>query len=244
MCAAFLSVIGFGVAPSAANLINLIQNGSFEDSNLPILKPNGEFGTLVWRAAHGITPNLPHWRVTDLVDGKMAWYAHKNSADVKNTGPGTTQHGDYCYNIMQTDTLDQSFPVKAGWRYDVSFWEAARHIGYGYNPPPWESLYMKLTASSGTLTDLGIGTLPLTGSGTNVLTGIANAPKHNWFNWTCSFIPSADTTVNIMFGCHTKWEEGAYLDNVWITEIPEPSTLALLAGGLVGLLCYAWKKRR
>jgi len=26
--------------------------------------------------------------------------------------------------------------------------------------------------------------------------------------------------------------------------IPEPSTLALLAGGLVGLLCYAWRKRR
>jgi len=26
--------------------------------------------------------------------------------------------------------------------------------------------------------------------------------------------------------------------------IPEPSTLALLAGGLLGLLCYAWRKRR
>jgi len=25
---------------------------------------------------------------------------------------------------------------------------------------------------------------------------------------------------------------------------PEPSTLALLAAGLAGLLCYAWRKRR
>jgi len=28
------------------------------------------------------------------------------------------------------------------------------------------------------------------------------------------------------------------------TEIPEPGTLAMLAGGLLGLLCYAWRKRK
>ncbi len=28
------------------------------------------------------------------------------------------------------------------------------------------------------------------------------------------------------------------------TTIPEPGTLALLAAGLAGLLCYAWRKRR
>ncbi|MCD4726183.1 MAG: PEP-CTERM sorting domain-containing protein [Pirellulales bacterium] len=26
--------------------------------------------------------------------------------------------------------------------------------------------------------------------------------------------------------------------------IPEPGTLALLATGLIGLLCYAWRKRK
>lgn len=34
------------------------------------------------------------------------------------------------------------------------------------------------------------------------------------------------------------------LDNIRVEKIPEPSTIALLAGGLVGLLCYAWRKRR
>jgi len=29
-----------------------------------------------------------------------------------------------------------------------------------------------------------------------------------------------------------------------LTVVPEPSALALLAGGLLGLLCYAWRKRK
>jgi hypothetical protein len=31
---------------------------------------------------------------------------------------------------------------------------------------------------------------------------------------------------------------------VYTTAIPEPGTLALLAAGLIGLLCYAWRKRK
>ena len=36
----------------------------------------------------------------------------------------------------------------------------------------------------------------------------------------------------------------AFLDKVSVTGTPEPGTLALLAAGLAGLLCYAWRKRR
>jgi len=36
-----------------------------------------------------------------------------------------------------------------------------------------------------------------------------------------------------------------YYDNFrLVNPIPEPSTLALLAAGMIGLLCYAWRKRR
>ncbi len=29
-----------------------------------------------------------------------------------------------------------------------------------------------------------------------------------------------------------------------VVGVPEPGTLALLAAGLIGLLCYAWRKRK
>ncbi len=35
-----------------------------------------------------------------------------------------------------------------------------------------------------------------------------------------------------------------YIDNLTISTIPEPSTLLILASGLIGLLAYAWRKHR
>jgi hypothetical protein len=41
---------------------------------------------------------------------------------------------------------------------------------------------------------------------------------------------------------------GTVVDNVRVTATPtatpEPSTLVLLASGLIGLLAYAWRKRK
>jgi hypothetical protein len=37
---------------------------------------------------------------------------------------------------------------------------------------------------------------------------------------------------------------GSRIDNLVCRTIPEPSTMALLACGLIGLLAYAWRKRR
>jgi hypothetical protein len=38
--------------------------------------------------------------------------------------------------------------------------------------------------------------------------------------------------------------DGVSFDNVVVTQTPEPGTIALLVNGLLGLLAYAWRKRR
>lgn len=45
------------------------------------------------------------------------------------------------------------------------------------------------------------------------------------------------------FSRDTGWRASA-IDNVSIVSVPEPSTIALLTGALIGLLAYAWRKRK
>jgi hypothetical protein len=49
--------------------------------------------------------------------------------------------------------------------------------------------------------------------------------------------------VYIARGEHSTHTTCWYVDNVRFSVVPEPGTLALLASGLIGLLCYAWRKR-
>ncbi|MBU4273300.1 MAG: PEP-CTERM sorting domain-containing protein [Planctomycetes bacterium] len=57
---------------------------------------------------------------------------------------------------------------------------------------------------------------------------------------------AAGTHTLSFVGTEVAWGADARtsIDAVSITTIPEPSALALLATGLVGLLCYAWRKRK
>ena len=58
--------------------------------------------------------------------------------------------------------------------------------------------------------------------------------------------PSSFGNYYFNIGCRQAGSMGftGYIDNMTIESIPEPGTLALVTTGMLGLLCYAWRKRR
>jgi hypothetical protein len=127
-------------------------------------------------------------------------------------------------NTVYTLTLDVG-AVKAG--YD-----------YGYTEP---------------MLQVGVGST----YNTNVMTLVSSstpAPVNNsvgdWKAWSYTFqtgatVPSGNVRVDI----HMEWP-GYYslaaIDNIQLTATatPEPSTALLFGSALLGLVCYAWQKRR
>jgi hypothetical protein len=64
--------------------------------------------------------------------------------------------------------------------------------------------------------------------------------SYTFSNWS----PTSTVYVALGESMHSGGTVTAVVDNFQIEGVPEPGTLALLAAGLAGLLCYAWRKRR
>jgi hypothetical protein len=145
------------------------------------------------------------------------------------------------------------------------------YVETGYQSPP-EYNYLAVTNSAGSFTqqfstvtagltynmsyDLGGGSLGggVAGlyydNGTSWVPLIANAPttggSSDWYHFDLSFTaedgqPYVGQPIAARMKPVSNW---MCMDNVVVTITPEPGAIVMLGIGVIGLLCYAWKKRR
>ena len=149
---------------------------------------------------------------------RFGWYMKGEGT----SGWPKAHDGDYLLDFTERGiTIKQSFSVTAGLECTASFWQLQRSTT--------ATMAAAVTLDAGGYT----GSLGLT----------TNAGDAVWTQYTFAFTPDTTTTATLSFHGLAQ-STGVFMDDVSVTAIPEPGTLALLATGLLGLLCYAWRKRR
>lgn len=197
---------------AAASPVNLVVNGSFESNVLG----NGQ-----WKVFNAASNNSTATKQT--LDG---WNLVSGSGiELRRDVAGAAHDGRQFVELdsFGNSAMSQSFAnLSEGVEYELSFWYSPR---------------AGVAADSNGLQVLWNGQLvsALTGNGVGL-----NA--HQWVEYR--FDVFAQQGLNTLgfasFGRNDSY--GASLDNVSLTQaVPEPTSLALLSGGLLGL---GWARRR
>lgn len=127
----------------------------------------------------------------------------------------------------------------AGSSYTMSFATLDRSGNQGFS-------YNGRTAQIDLVYYDGSSWMSLTGAPATVTGSGANT----WFaasgNWTLASSPGSYQLGMLISFVGAAVHQQFYINNLQLsgTVVPEPSTLAMLAAGLIGLLCYAWRKRK
>jgi len=203
---------------------NLILNGGFENSAIghgaswdigPWSQGGGESNRIIdGLASEGGSPN-ENWIVYPL-EGLREYRLQGSSAD---------------YYIEQTIALP------AG-DYALSAWFAGRN-NYSVNYLVTSTVALELRNSGGTVITPGASSTPaIPEHGGGSQTG-------HWVNWTRDYssLAAGDYTVRVTKGSSGVFQQG-WVDDVSLTLIPEPSTIAMATIGLLALGLYGRRRWR
>ncbi len=159
-----------------------------------------------------------------------------------STGMGSPNTSDANYNTLLSGAVDTSLGqggnftfggLTPGSTYEIELWaEDTHNLGYRQ----WENFYV----GSGTSETPAV-TYPSDGSDNTYSLNSYNGPNGNWITGT--FVANATTEELSMY----TWSSGSgdqqgQVNLMMVWTVPEPSTLALLAGG--GLLTLLRLRRR
>jgi len=195
-------------------------------------------------------PGTGNWNNIVLTVSSSSWSVYMNGAllrtlsggnGIPNTAAPLTigaglqnGSGTYCgSNTMIDDTGIFSSVLSAGQLRGIytapTFFTAAAGANL-YSLGEMNTLYTTTYATKDAVTGTSIGTLTWKYDGSLNVTG--HSVGDTWSDGSGDHIYLSATGG-----------AGSVPDGL-TAAIPEPGTLALLAAGLIGLLCYAWRKRR
>jgi hypothetical protein len=136
-----------------------------------------------------------------------------NGIEIRDGIAGNAENGaNYVeLDVAQNTTISQTLTTVAGDSYTLSFWYSDRS-GVA-------------AASNGMSFDVGNASGTIAG-GTN------NTGDNDWHEYLTTFTATSDSTVLSFSAGGVSDSLGESLDNVSVTAVPEPASLALMASGL------------
>ena len=229
-------VLAVGVLMAGETRADLISNGGLEDSTVTnttaAVPPDWTtVGTHYWWIAN----TKGDWAKGSTI--KLVNDPNSPSGDVDNfVFEGSSDNDRGLYQVT-------SVAVQPNTTYTLTLDVGALMTNSGF----WAvtPAMMKIDLGAGN-TFLG-NLLPSYGSSTPSLSPTKTAG--DWKTWSYTFVtaasvPSENVRVDIDLPGSINLNYVIAIDNVHLTATPEPGTLLLLATGLIGLVCYAWRKRK
>ena len=194
---------------------NLIQNGSFE---LPGFTGNAVPGQQQRVVAY--STDITGWTVGGIGDV----YVHEYPVGPASSF-GPAEDGSYYLDLSGDGpphaTVYQDFSTIPGLQYSLKFYIGSSSYSSGQT--------INVTLSEDTQVNLLNTTL----------TPLAPSGNINWLEETFTFTADMNTT-RLSFVDTSGFDDNAsYVDNVSVTEVPEPATLLP-----IGLVALAWWRRR